>query len=131
MFLDAFKAFSALPTHPVFLVPCTFFVDAFTFVLSTSAREQPSSCLIRDSGLGDGVQRAVCYRSLELHAQRWPPFRAILLQPMPSKWFTTVVLVVSHSKKNVLHHRRLTRLHTTRHFHGAGHVPSRPHFLDV
>ena len=35
-----FRAFPAL------------FVDALGFVLSTSAKEQPSSSLIRDSGLG-------------------------------------------------------------------------------
>ena len=45
--------------------------------------------------------------------------RAILLQPVPSKLFTTVVLLVTHSKNNLLHHRRLTRLHSTRHFHRA------------
>ena len=49
------------------------FVDALAFVLSTSAREQPSCSLIRDSGLGDVVWRAVCSRSLGLHVRRWPP----------------------------------------------------------
>ena len=52
------------PTYPVL------FVDALAFVLSTSAREQPSSSLIRESGLGDVVYRAVCSRSLELHDRR-------------------------------------------------------------
>ena len=39
--------------------------------------------------------------------------RAILLQAVPSQLFTTVLLFVSENKKNFLHHRRLTRLHTT------------------
>ena len=39
--------------------------------LSTSAREQPSYSLTRDSGLHDAVCRAVCSRSLGLHARRW------------------------------------------------------------
>ena len=49
------------------------FVDALAFVLSTSARDQPFSRLMRDSGLGDVVWRAVCSCSLELHIRRWPP----------------------------------------------------------
>ena len=60
--------------------------------------------------------------------------RAILHQPVPSKLFTTVVLSVSHSEKNFLHHRRLTRSITIRHFHRAGHVfftTSRLQFLTL
>ena len=62
----AFEAFFALSPRPVFTYPAQF-VDVLAFVLSTSAREKPSSSLIRDSGLGDVVQREVCSRSPELH----------------------------------------------------------------
>ena len=66
----AFEAFFALPTPAQCPTYPVLFVDALAFVLSTSAREQPSSSLIRESGLGDVVYGAVCSRSLELHDRR-------------------------------------------------------------
>ena len=108
LFLLACKAFFVLPTHPVFHVHHT--VDALAFVLSTSAREQPSSSLILDSFWFRrcGVASSLLPQSRTARTKATTS-RAILLQPAPSKLFTTVVLFVSHSKKNSLHHRRLTR----------------------
>ena len=64
LFLLVFKALFALPTHIVSAYSALF-VDASAVVLST--REQPSSSLTWESGLGDVVWRAVYSRSLELH----------------------------------------------------------------
>ena len=97
------------------------FLDALAFVFSTSAREQPSSSLIR-VWFGRGCVASSLFPESRTARTKAATSRAMLHQPVPSKLFTTVVLSVSHSEKNFLHHRRLTRSITIRHFHRAGHV---------
>ena len=79
----------------------TLFVDALAFLLSTGAREQASSSLIRDSGLGDVVQRAVCSRSLELHARRWPPYEPSCFSPCQA-CCSRLLFSLSHTAKRIL-----------------------------
>ena len=54
LFFQAFEAFF-LVAHPLSFPRTLHCINALAIVLSTSAREQPSSSLIRDSGLGDVV----------------------------------------------------------------------------
>ena len=103
------KQFSRCPPAQCSTCPAPF-VDALAFVLSTSAREHPSSSLIRSCG-DVGVASSL-FPQFRTVRTKVATLRAILLQPVPSKLFTTVVLFVSHSKK-FLHHRRLMRVQTT------------------
>ena len=75
-----------------------------TLWLSCSPRVQenrPSSCLKRDSGLGDVVQRAVCSRSLELHARRWPPYEPPCFSPCQA-CCSRLLFSLSHTAKRIL-----------------------------
>ena len=102
----------ALPTCPVFHVPCTVCRRCGFLALHQCQR---TPFLQSDTGFlfgRYGVASSLFPQSRTARTQV-ATFRAILLQPVPNKLFTTVVLFVSLSKKNFLHHQRLTRLHTT------------------
>ena len=68
LFLLAFKAFFALPTSQ-----CSTYLGLFFDVFGFRALHTCQRTALVQSGFGDVVWRAVCSRSLELHARRWPP----------------------------------------------------------
>ena len=103
LFFQAFEAFFAFPTRPVFRVPCT----VSTLWLSCFPPLPENILLQSDTGFWHGrygVARNLFPQSRTART-KVSTSRAILLQPVPSKLFTTVVLFVSHHKKNFLHHR--------------------------
>ena len=111
LFLLAFVAFFALPSLSVFHVSRTVFRR---FGFRALHQCQRTALLQSDTGVWFGRCGVACSlfpQSRTSHANV-ATSRAILLQPVPNKLFTTVALFVSHGKKNTVHHRRLTRLHT-------------------
>ena len=101
LFLVAFEALCALPTHSVFHVPC-----ALCRRFGCRALHQcQKTALIRESGLGDVVWRAVCSRSLELRVRRWTPHEPSCFSPCQASCSRQLFIFCLPQQKNFLRHR--------------------------
>ena len=129
LYLLAFEAFFALPTSPVFHVPCTVCRRVGFRTLhrcqSTALLQSPTGVWFRRCG----VARSLFPQSRTART-KVATSRAILLHQAKKVVHDSCSLCLAQQKeKNVLHHRRLTRLQSTRHFHRARHVSIQLHNL--